>query len=183
MFIFSACTEERTGKSPEQITEVIDIDPEELIKGIVPSDSIIQEELVVVLSSPPPPPIPEPIFAEEIAEVEAIFPGGNEAMIKFIEDNIKYPEIDRELGNQGRVYVQFIIEKDGSLSNLEVMRGVSESLDREAKRVIRLMPKWTPREIRGKAVRSRSLLPIKFILEEVELIDSEPLKVTPIIRD
>ncbi|MCJ8291800.1 MAG: energy transducer TonB [Crocinitomicaceae bacterium] len=215
MLIFSACTEEKTGKSPEQIADIMNVDPEGLVKDIVPSDSIIQVELVVVLPPPviepmppepypdpvpnpippqpgpvpypiPPPPFPEPepIVVEEIvelAEVEAIFPGGNEAMMKFISDNVKYPEIDRGLGNQGRVYVRFVVEKDGSLSNLKIMRGVSETIDREAKRVIRLMPKWTPGEIRGKAVRSRSLLPIKFTLEEAGLIDSEPLKVTPMI--
>ena len=182
MLIFSACTEEKTGESPGQITEIIDVDPEELVKDIVPFDSITRDKPIFI---PPPEPLPNPMPQAnpviDFPDVEAKFPGGEEAMMKFISDNIKYPEIDRELGSQGRVYVQFVVEKDGSLSNLEIMRGVSKTIDREAKRVIRLMPKWMPGEIRGKAVRSRSLLPIKFTLEEAGLIDSEPLKVTPMI--
>ena len=205
MLIFSACTEEKTGKSQEQITEIIHVDPEELVKEIVPPDSITQEKPIFIPSpapidpvpprprppgpEPTPWPIPEPLPDPmpqanpviDFPDVEAKFPGGEEAMMKFISDNIKCPEIDRELGNHGRVYVQFVVEKDGSLSNLKIMRGVSETIDREAKRVIRLMPKWTPGEIRGKAVRCKSLLPIKFTLEEAGLIDSEPLKVTPMI--
>ena len=207
MLIFSACTEEKTGKSPEQITEIIDVDPEELVKDTVSSDSIIQDEPVVVPPPPPPvppgpmpvppgpipeplpepPPAPEPIQVDPIldfTDVEAVFPGGVEAMMKFISDNIKYPEINKEMGTQGRVYVQFVVEKDGSLSNISIMRGVSKTIDREAKRVIRLMPKWTPGEIRGKAVRCKSLLPITFTLEEAAPRDLEqPLKVTPMIKD
>ncbi|PHR28613.1 MAG: hypothetical protein COA38_12035 [Fluviicola sp.] len=196
MLIFSACTEEKTGKSPEQITEIIDVDPEELVKDTVPSDSIIQDEPVVVPPPPPPvppgpmpvppgpdpepwpgpipeplpepPPAPEPIQVDPIldfTDVEAVFPGGVEAMMKFISDNIKYPEIDKEMGTQGRVYVQFVVEKDGSLSNISIMRGVSKTIDREAKRVIRLMPKWKPAEAAGKIVRCRSRLPITFVLD------------------
>ncbi|MCJ8291799.1 MAG: energy transducer TonB [Crocinitomicaceae bacterium] len=201
MLIFSACTEEKAGKSPEQITEIIDVDPEELIKYTVSSDSITQEEPIIVPSPPMPPepvppgpmpdpepwpdpmpwpnPIPEPPLPEpepapvpvqvdpilEFTDVEAIFPGGEKAMMKFISDNIKYPEVDKEMGTQGRVYVQFVVEKDGSLSNISIMRGVSKTIDREAKRVIRLMPKWKPAEAAGKIVRCRSRLPITFVLD------------------
>jgi len=206
MLIFSACTEEKTGKSPEQITEIIDVEPEE--EDTIPPDSITQEKPIFIPPpapidpvpprpmppgpEPTPWPIPEPLPNPmpqanpviDFPDVEAKFPGGEDAMMTFISDNIKYPEIDRGLGNQGRVYVQFVVEKDGSLSNLEIMRGVSETIDREAKRVIRLMPKWTPGEIRGKAVRCKSLLPITFTLEEAAPRDLEqPLKVTPMIKD
>ncbi|NVK66560.1 MAG: energy transducer TonB [Flavobacteriales bacterium] len=121
---------------------------------------------------PPPPPLPERRLKEpeviQFPDVEATYPGDtptdNKNMIKFIQENLHYPEVDRENEIQGRVYVAFVVEKDGSLTNIEVIRGISQTMDREAVRIIRLMPKWIPAQSNGKIVRSRARLPITFTL-------------------
>lgn len=98
----------------------------------------------------------------DFPDVDPEFKGGAAAMLKFIQENIQYPTDDLEAENQGRVYVSFIVEKDGSITNIEVMRGVSPGLDAEAIRLMKLMPKWKPGEVNGKAVRCRSRLPLSF---------------------
>ena len=100
----------------------------------------------------------------KIVEVQPQFPGGMEACMKWIADNVKYPAISAENGVQGRVTVRFIIEKDGSITNAEVVRGVDPNLDKEALRVISKMPKWEAGKQRGKAVRCYFNLPVKFRL-------------------
>ena len=93
------------------------------------------------------------------------FPGGKDAVIEFLNDNIKYPEIARKNGIEGRVIVQFIVAEDGTIENVEVARsGGDPSLDREAVRVIKKMPKWTPGKKRGKAVRLKYTVPVNFRL-------------------
>lgn len=96
---------------------------------------------------------------------EATFPGGAAAMKKFLADHIKYPEIAMELGDQGRVFIEFVVNKDGSIEQVKVLRGVSKEINREAKRVVHSMPKWTPAETGGEAVRARCRIPINFILQ------------------
>jgi protein TonB len=109
----------------------------------------------------------EPVEDEilDFPDVYATFPGGADAMSKFITDNIKYPAIDAESNVQGKVYVSFVVERDGALSTIKVMRGVSASMDREAKRVIRAMPNWMPATVKQMKVRSLMRLPIKFVLK------------------
>ena len=86
-------------------------------------------------------------------------------MQQFISDNLIYPDISRELGEQGRVYIQFIVEPDGVITHISVLRGgISEELNNEAERLIRMMPKWKPGIVNGTHVRSRCRLPITFIL-------------------
>lgn len=97
--------------------------------------------------------------------IQAQFPGGYHAMHKFVRDNIRYPEIAIELGEQGKIYLQFIIEADGTVSHVKVMRGVARSLDVEAKRLIYSMPPWEPGSCGDKKVRSRAMLPIYFTLQ------------------
>ena len=101
-----------------------------------------------------------------VVEEQPQFPGGTEAMIKFINDNLQYPLIAKENGIQGRVIVNFVIEKDGSLSDIQIVRGVDPSLDLEAVRLITSMPKWIPGKQRGKEVRVRYTLPISFRLSD-----------------
>jgi protein TonB len=118
----------------------------------------------------PMPPLPVPLdpIEDEIVEFstpEPSFPEGAKAMIKFMKDNTKYPAIDSELGNQGVVYVSFVVEKDGSITNIEIMRGISKTIDQEAIRVVKLFPKWIPGENKDGPVRCRARLPFKFILE------------------
>lgn len=118
---------------------------------------------------PPPPPKPkqeevtEEIFV--VVENQPEFPGGNAVMMKFLSDNIKYPVIAQENGIQGRVICNFVVERDGSITDVQVVRGVDPSLDREAVRVIQQMPRWTPGKQRGQAVRVRFTLPVVFRLQ------------------
>ena len=119
---------------------------------------------------PPPPPKPkveevtEEIFV--VVEEQPEFPGGNAAMMKFLGDNIKYPVIAQENGIQGRVITNFVVERDGSITDVQVVRGVDPSLDKEAIRVIQSMPKWKPGKQRGSAVRVRFTLPVVFRLQQ-----------------
>jgi protein TonB len=99
-----------------------------------------------------------------IPDIEASFVGGYNEMVKFIQNELNYPQISQQLGVQGKVYLQFVVEKNGDISNVEIKRGVDSDIDREAKRIIRKMPKWIAGETRGKKVRTHVLLPINFIL-------------------
>ena len=92
------------------------------------------------------------------------YPGGTNAMFDFIQKNVKYPEAAKEKGIEGKVYVQFVVEKDGSLSSFQVVRGVSEDIDAEAIRVLKAMPKWKPGMQDGKPVRVQYVMPFKFQL-------------------
>jgi protein TonB len=93
------------------------------------------------------------------------FPGGQNALLKFLATSIKYPVIAQENGIQGRVVVAFVVNKDGSVVDAEVVRGVDPSLDKEALRVIGIMPKWSPGEQRGKPVRVKYTVPVQFRLQ------------------
>ena len=97
-------------------------------------------------------------------EKEAQFPGGNDAMMKFISKNITYPRTAIEKGIEGTVVVEFIIEKDGKISSVQADKKVSPELDAEAVRIVSKMPKWKPAAQRGKNVRCRFRLPIQFQL-------------------
>lgn len=90
--------------------------------------------------------------------------GGPDALDNFINDHIKYPAVAKENAIQGKVYVQFVVEKDGSITDVKVRRGAHALLDAEAVRVIKLMPNWKPGSMRGKTVRVRYTLPITFSL-------------------
>jgi len=100
-----------------------------------------------------------------IVENKPEFPGGDAALMKFISESIKYPVIAQENGIQGRVICQFVVNKDGSIVDINVVRSVDPSLDKEAVRVIKSMPKWKPGKQRGKAVRVKFTLPIVFRLQ------------------
>ena len=130
----------------------------------------IEEEPPPAVTPPAPPP-PVAVVEEVVApivdfpDVEAGFPGGAAAMMKWINDNIKYPQTSIEMNEQGRVFLSFVVETNGSISNVKIERGISIDLDREAKRVIKKMPKWVPGESAGRAVRARCRLPINFQLQ------------------
>ena len=101
-----------------------------------------------------------------IVEQNAEVPGGQKALMKYLADNIKYPVIAQENGIQGRVICQFVVNKDGSIEDIQVVRSAGDkSLDNEAVRVIKTMPKWHPGKQRGKAVRVRFTLPVVFKLQ------------------
>lgn len=93
------------------------------------------------------------------------FPGGTAALMTYLAKSIKYPVIAQENGIQGRVSCSFVINKDGTIVDAEVLRGVDPSLDKEALRVINTMPKWTPGQQRGKPVRVKYTVPVTFRLQ------------------
>lgn len=105
------------------------------------------------------------IFNGDDVDQQPSFPGGTNALNTFILSNLKYPVWAQEKGIQGKVVVKFIVEKDGSISNVEVDRSVSTSLDNEAMRVVKAMPKWIPGQINGKAVKVECSHPFVFRLQ------------------
>ncbi len=109
---------------------------------------------------------PEPIEDEIFTFVEEYpeFPGGDKALREFILNNLNYPEIARKSGITGTVYVQFVVEKDGSISDVKVVRGIGGGCDEEAVRVVKSMPKWKPGKQRGMPVRVYFTLPIELKL-------------------
>ena len=99
-----------------------------------------------------------------VVEVMPQYPGGQIAMMKYIMENMKYPEQAMKKGIQGRVAVSFIVEKDGSISNVRPIHSVHTLLDKEAVRVVKSMPKWSPGKQHGKPVRVQLIVPIMFKL-------------------
>jgi protein TonB len=104
-----------------------------------------------------------PVFF--IVEDMPEFPGGDAALNKYLGTSVEYPVIAQENGIQGRVYVKFVINTDGSVTDVQIARGVDPSLDKEALRVVKNMPKWKPGKQRGKAVRVSYTVPINFVLQ------------------
>ena len=100
----------------------------------------------------------------KVVEVDPEFPGGVEALYKYLADNIKYPEQAKKDGVQGRVFVRFVVEADGTVAEAEVLRGIGGGCDEEALRVVNAMPKWKPGTVDGKPVRTQYNLPITFRL-------------------
>lgn len=101
----------------------------------------------------------------EVCEQMPIFEGGDAALLKYLRENLKYPDKTKDRGVQGRMVVGFIVEKDGSLTNVKVLRAVDIALDAEVLRVIKGMPKWIPGRHNGQRVRVRYLLPIHICLQ------------------
>ena len=112
---------------------------------------------------------PEEIIDEAIVFVSPeempLFPGGDAALLKFLSQNVKYPDIAVENGITGKVTVNFVVNKDGSVSDAKILRGVDPALDKEALRVIYSMPKWKPGKQSGKPVRVSYSVPINFMLQ------------------
>ncbi len=100
-----------------------------------------------------------------IVEEQPGFPGGESALMDYLKNNIKYPQLARESNIQGTVFVTFVVEPNGSISNVKVLRGIGGGCDEEAVRVIKNMPKWNPGIQRGEAVRVQFNMPIKFALD------------------
>ncbi len=147
------------------------------VLNIVDDDVKIDEELIIDTEADDKtlidiaPVISAKEEEEESAEVFFIvedmpeFPGGEMALRAYIANSIKYPVIAQENGIQGKVYVTFVVGKDGSVSNATIARGVDPSLDKEAIRVINTLPKWKPGKQRGKAVNVSYTVPINFVLQ------------------
>ena len=99
-----------------------------------------------------------------VVENDPEFPGGMEALYKYLAQNIKYPQLARDNNITGRVYVTFVVERDGSITGCKVLRDIGGGCGAEAVRVVKSMPKWTPGKQRGKAVRVQFNLPVNFNL-------------------
>lgn len=111
----------------------------------------------------------EIIAADTIIEfVESMpsFPGGEDSLLVFLQNNLVYPAASKEKGISGIVYVSFVVETDGSISGVEILKGVNDELDAEAMRVIRMMPKWTPGKQNGNEERVEMTLPVRFVLNK-----------------
>ncbi len=133
------------------------------VVGYAPAQETQKEELM----PPPPPPVPsEDDVVFMVVEKMPQYPGGDNALFKFLANNIKYPVKAQEKGIQGRVICQFVVNKDGSIDDVEVLRSVDPLLDAEAIRIIKAMPVWTPGTQKGEAVRVKYVLPINFRLQD-----------------
>ena len=113
---------------------------------------------------------PEPVKEEEtkvfdVVEQMPSFPGGPSALMQYLSSNIKYPVVAEENGVQGRVVCTFVVEKDGSITDVRVVKSVDPSLDKEAVRVVKSMPKWIPGKQNGSAVRVKYTVPVTFRLQ------------------
>ena len=113
---------------------------------------------------------PEPVKEEEtkvfdVVEQMPSFPGGPSALMQYLNSNIKYPVVAEENGVQGRVVCTFVVEKDGSITDVRVVKSVDPSLDKEAARVVKGMPKWIPGKQNGSAVRVKYTVPVTFRLQ------------------
>ena len=100
-----------------------------------------------------------------VVEVQPEFPGGQQAMLQWINNHMQYPQAALDQGIQGRVYVQFVVEKNGSLTNIKVLRNVDTSLSNEAIRLVQTMPRWTPGYKDGQPVRCQVTIPITFKID------------------
>jgi len=153
---------------PPKATDILNIvdDDVELDEELVIEDSEASQDEEVDLSD-----IDTGDEEEEEGEVFFVvedmpeFPGGEQALHKYLAESIRYPTIAQENGIEGRVYVKFVINTDGSVTDVEIARGVDPSLDKEALRVVRDMPKWKPGEQRGEPVRVSYTVPINFVLQ------------------
>ncbi|MDE5876582.1 MAG: TonB family protein [Muribaculaceae bacterium] len=157
------------------INEVMDMEEQKednTARGVVNQEgaddvdkfTAVQEQVIV---QEPEPEVVKPKEEEIFVAVEqmAEFPGGQAELMKWLSNNIRYPEAAAQNDIQGRVVVKFVVEKDGSIGNAEIVRGVDKDLDREALRVVKKMPKWQPGKNNGVTVRSYFTLPVTFKLQ------------------
>ena len=161
---------ENTPPPPPVVTEVLNVveDDVELEQQDILSSEDDQTSAQEAVYTPPAVVEEEEESAQQIftvVEEMPKFPGGDAELLKFIAKSIKYPVIAQENGIQGRVICAFVVNRDGSVVDAEVLRGVDPSLDKEALRVIGTMPKWTPGKQRGKPVRVKYTVPITFRLQ------------------
>ena len=117
-----------------------------------------------VIAEPEPPKVEETKVFDVVEQMPS-FPGGQGALMQWLASNIKYPVVAEENGVQGRVVCTFVVERDGSITDVKVVRGVDPSLDKEAVRVLKQMPSWIPGKQNGSAVRVKYTVPVTFKLQ------------------
>ena len=155
-------------ETPEVTTELTIVEDDAVIEnelGIVDMSekNAVNEEVVQVVVEEEVEEVEEEIFT--VVENDPEFPGGMEALYKYLQTSIKYPTIAKENNITGRVYVTFVVEKDGSIANPRILRDIGGGCGQEAIRVVKAMPKWKPGKQRGKAVRVQFNLPVSFNLQ------------------
>ena len=151
---------------PKQTTQIQVVEDDVEVDDIEINADVDQNEVIEEYVAPE-------VEEEDIQEAEIFtiveempeFPGGMTKLAEYLAKNIKYPQMARESGIQGRVFVQFVVEPDGSVSNVNVMRSLGGGCDEEAMRVVKSMPKWKPGKQRGKPVRVSYILPVNFKLQ------------------
>ena len=151
---------------PKQTTQLEIVEDDVEVEDIEINAEVDQQEVLEEY-------VPVEVEEEEVQEQEIFqiveempsYPGGEQKLMEYVAKNIKYPQIARETGIQGRVFVGFVVEPDGSVSNVKVLRGIGGGCDEEAVRVVKSMPKWKPGKQRGKAVRVSYMLPVNFKLQ------------------
>jgi len=161
----------------EEVTEEV-VKMEELVKAVASVENVVGDpnadpgEIVVegatggtgdVAAAP----VDEIMTVNEISEYPG-FPGGDEAMIKFLQKNIKYPQAAIRAEKQGKVFLEILVEKDGTISETKVVRGIGFGLDEEATRAVKSMPKWTPGKYNGNSVRVKMNIPISFSIASAD---------------
>ena len=148
---------------PPVITQIKTVDNKTKINENIIFKTDNTDTIIIITDiKPKEKPIIETIF--DVVEENAEFEGGIQKMYDYIGKNIKYPSMARETNVQGKIYVQFVVFKDGSLGNIKVLRGIGSGCDEEAIRVIEGMPKWKPGKQRNIPVSSKFVLPIVFKL-------------------
>ena len=155
-------------EQPEVTTEFEVVEDEAEIKNELVVNAEVTEETKNIEITPVK--IEEEEEEEEqqiftVVENDPEFPGGMEALYKYLRDNIKYPQLARDNNITGRVYVTFVVERDGSIANPRVLKDIGGGCGAEAIRVVKSMPKWNPGKQRGKAVRVQFNLPVNFNLK------------------
>ena len=151
---------------PKQTTQIQVVEDDVEVEDIEINADVDQNEVIEEY-------VPVEVEEEEVVEAEIFtiveempeFPGGMTKLADYLAKNIKYPQMARESGIQGRVFVQFVVEPDGSVSNVAVMRSLGGGCDEEAMRVVKSMPKWKSGKQRGKPVRVSYILPVNFKLQ------------------
>jgi len=148
----------RTDKSPVPLVNV-----PETSEGDIPVAGSADGDFHFHEVQPIPPPNNNPIPWTEVSNLPK-FPGGERAMFKFIQDNMHFPEIARQTGGEGIVYISFVVSDAGKVSDINVVKKAGFGFDEESIRVIGLMPNWVPGEQNGKKVNVRMIIPVKFTL-------------------
>ena len=133
------------------------------VKGNTDKGEVLKAEQEIAQPEPPKHEEENKVF--DVVEEQPSFPGGPAALQRWLRDNMKYPVVAAENGIEGRVIVQFVVGKDGSISGVKVVRPVDQSLDKEAVRVVSSMPRWTPGRQNGSSVNVRYTLPVTFKLQ------------------
>ncbi len=155
-------------KEVKNVDEVLDNTAQIGATDAVGKEDVNKEAIVVKVVEKEPEPVKpkheEPVMAAMV-EQKPLFPGGDAAMYAWLKDHIVYPAAASEEGISGKVTVQFIVEKDGRITGVKVVRGKHPALDAEAKRVVSQMPKWTPGRNNGQPVRVTYHIPVNFQLK------------------